>query len=239
MDASIRILRLFAAGCCALLMWTLPANGQIHMRPQPQTTGSVYLIAELGYNLRLNPSPKTITTIQFPGEEPAVVEEVIEPLRSSFFVTSDLGLMRQIGRNWSLGATHFIGVDSGGNVRLAVRGRVRRHLGRGVSLGLSPGVYFWDSRHRPRMPAFVASVQLNVRHWLTATVLMEWIPLDAFREPATGDLQPLTLSVQQPDSDTAWYAGLRLGALPGLVANGVAALSGLIFLAISVFGGGD
>ena len=91
----------------------------------------------------------------------------------------------------------------------------------------------------PQTPAFVGSVQLNVRHWLTATVLMESTRFQLDHTPAFSGRQPEKVSVQQPDSDTTWYAGLRLGSVPGLVADGLAAVTSLVFLGIFLFDGGD
>ncbi|MFQ5677557.1 MAG: hypothetical protein ACE5G1_16830 [bacterium] len=84
------------------------------------------------------------------------------------------------------------------------------------------GLLIWDSRGNTD-PALIGSAALDFKTVIAVTAQVEHVPTNF-----------------PGGADTAFYAGLRLGAQPGMVLNSVAGdIAAIIGIAFLFAGGGD
>ncbi|GEM_PF-1058384 len=212
---------LFAAIFCTLL-FSSTVWAQLCLKPHPQPACRTFFITEISYNFRANSAPtRTIIFPPFDGVDSYTLKERIFDFKRRHFFTSDLGLMTNLNARYAIGASHFIGMDNGGEFRGGFKIRVRRWLGAKSSLDLSTGMLLWNTHFNPKHPGFTAGVHFNMRDWFALTVLLESIRLQP-----SGYLPPVQV-ISDPRSDTAFYVGVKTGSTPGLIGNALAAATAL------------
>ncbi len=85
---------------------------------------------------------------------------------SEHYYTLDVGYARNLGRDYSLGATAFLGAVKTYREELGVRARVTTWLSHDVSLDVAPGVVLWendDPYARFKRPGLAAQAAINVQ----------------------------------------------------------------------------
>jgi hypothetical protein len=127
----------------------------------------------------------------------------------------DLGWAYNAGAAYALGGSVFLGGDNR-RAHVGVRARVRRWLARNVSLDLSPGVILaGDGPDGTDLlpPGFIAqaSVMADDRVGVVGQVY-------SIRRESGITLDSYAVDSPEPVRETRWYAGVRLGAEPGVVA---------------------
>jgi hypothetical protein len=137
----------------------------------------------------------------------------------------EVGGMVNVGPRTAWGTTVMLGGDANG-VRMALKGRYRRWLSPATALDLGAGV-LGAGRSVPHVDQpgndHVAAVGLTADASLGLT---DWVSL--------GGRADLLFSDAEDDPATAYYAGVRLGTRPALVATAAP----LVFAAIAaVFAG--
>lgn len=176
------------------------AQSALGLKPRPLPACRSFLITEFGYNYRVN----------------AFADNTFNSRRRHHF-TSDLGLMVNLNSHYGLGASHFIGMNHGGESRGGFKFTIRRWLNEKSSIAFSPGFLLWNTRAATKHHAFVSSLDLNIRDWFALTMQLEFVPTHF-----------------QGGTDRAYYFGLKTGSYPGLILNGVATtaavIAGILFL---------
>ncbi len=120
-----------------------------------------------------------------------------EYLRVPYFMRWELGSMENHGLRSAAGVTLVAELDDLGS-RLGFKPRYRRWLGPASALDLSAGVLFKGSG-RFRAPGFVAQVAITGGDYVGLVTQLEYFRTDQGRR------------------DLGAYAGVRFGALPGII----------------------
>lgn len=133
------------------------------------------------------------------------------------YASIDYGYARNIGRSQSLGGSAFLGVD-GARAQAGLRLHARRWITPDLNFGLAPGIILAaDEEGRSRFlgPGFAgqADVSLGGRFGITGQVF------SIRRDSGRGEVR-----------ETAWHAGFRLGAEPGIAATPVFLFYGMVTL---------
>ena len=122
-----------------------------------------------------------------------------EYLSVPYFMRWELGSMENHGPRSAAGVTLVAELDDLGS-RLGVKPRYRRWLGPRAALDLSAGVLFKGSG-RFRAPGFVAQAAITGGDYVGFVTQLEYFRSDQGRR------------------DLGAYAGVRFGALPGIIAG--------------------
>src|SRR5690242_6625913 len=124
-------------------------------------------------------------------------------------LTMELGAMRNVGAQSALGGSLYLSLNDGaGDVGgVGVKPRIRRWLGPGIALDVSPGILLAGGGS----PGFTGHVGLTVRDWLALTMQAQTV------QPTNSGGRAL-----------AWFGGARLGALPGAIGAGAMLLLGTL-----------
>ena len=141
------------------------------------------------------------------------------------YATWELGWMTNLTERWAVGGTFLAGIAFGEGTRVGVKPRFRRWLNRSTSVELSPGILLGGSGD-VQFPGFTGHVSVNLQDRLVFTS-----QLDVFNKlPGSVD-----------DKDVAWYAGIKLGSKPGIIATGVEAAATLVLIVavIIAYSGGS
>lgn len=181
------------------------AQSALSLKPHPLPTCRSFLVTEFGYDFRVN----------------SFAENSFN-LRRRHYFTSDLGLMVNLNSHYALGASHFIGMDNGGENRGGFKFTIRRWLNEKSSIDFSPGFLLWDTRAATEHYAFVSSLDLNIRDWFALTTHLEFVPTRF-----------------QGGTDRAYYFGLKTGSYPGLILNGVATTAAVVVGILFLSSGAD
>ncbi len=122
-----------------------------------------------------------------------------EYLRFPYFMRWELGSMENYGPRSAAGVTLVAELDDFGS-RLGFKPRYRRWLGPATALDLSAGVLFKGSG-RFRAPGFVAQAAITGGDYVGFVTQLEYFRTDQGRR------------------DLGAYAGVRFGAVPGIIAG--------------------
>src|SRR5712692_3415445 len=122
-----------------------------------------------------------------------------EYLSVPYFMRWELGSMENHGARSAAGVTLVAELDDLGS-RLGFKPRYRRWLGPATALDLSAGVLFKGSG-RFRAPGFVAQAAITSGDYVGFVTQLEYFRTDQGRR------------------DLGAYAGVRFGALPGIIAG--------------------
>jgi hypothetical protein len=148
------------------------------------------------------------------------------PYPSGTLFTWELGWMKNRGP-WSAGgAAVFLGVpdQGGGGAAIGIRPRLRRWLSATTSLDIAPGVVLVHPGSVNYAPAFSGHADLNLSDWCAVTTHVQ----------VGSQLDP-TATVSR--TSVSWFAGGRLGAVPGAVTAVAVPLVAIIALVIVCSGG--
>jgi hypothetical protein len=128
-----------------------------------------------------------------------------------FRLTTDLGLMRNLGEHWAVGGSFRLeSTETDDATGFLVRGR--RWLSDGTSLDLSTGFLGHGSNGSPLDTSWITQAQLNLGNIASLQVEMDRWKLNGMDYDTSGHYGMLT------DSGTNWYVGGSVHYLPGLAA---------------------
>jgi hypothetical protein len=196
--------------CFLIIQPFTPTQAQFCFKPKPLPTCKTFPITEIGIHYRLTPSP--------------LISHDYKPSKRqqrTFYVTIDLGIMRNISKRYALGATHLLGVDSELKFRSGLKPRLRRWLGKKMSIDLSPGIILWDTRDDFTTPGFTGSIDLNIKEWFALSVMFEYM---------RSRQEEHSTYYRGSENDAGLYFGMKTGSYSGLIANSAAVVIGLIGL---------
>ena len=211
----------------------LKSEKQQNTRKQstPLRERHIFPITEVGVNYRLSPSP-TRTHIQIHGDKTYINTN---DYNSTVYMTSDLGLMKNMSSRYSFGASHFLGFSlSEGEFRGGLRFRARRWLSGHSSIDLSPGLLLWETSEDFKFPGFTGSLDFKIEEWIALTLTFEFLRAK-YDERTSYSNRYIT----KYENDVAVYFGIKSGSKGGLIATIAAAGTSLIFLFLYLFYSGD
>jgi hypothetical protein len=140
------------------------------------------------------------------------------PVNAAFW---ELGLMRRLDERTAIGGSLYATYDDT-EFRRTIAGakvRARRWLARAVTLDASAGLLLLTSGDRGagetrlRLPGFTGRVDLGLGDWIGALAGVDVYQL----EPAPFIVEPGISRLK--DEQHTWYAGLRLGKYPAVIAG--------------------
>jgi len=129
------------------------------------------------------------------------------------FYTIDLGYVRNLGRDYSLGGTAFLGALGTSSEEVGVRVRATRWLSQTVSLDVAPGVVLWEDRTsyaRFKPPGLAAQAALNLQGHLG--LVLQVLSLNRRVSEYWYPYPP----VERIENVTSWHFGIRLGGELGI-----------------------
>jgi hypothetical protein len=129
------------------------------------------------------------------------------------FYTIDLGYVRNLGRDYSLGGTAFLGALGTSSEQVGVRVRATRWLSQTVSLDVAPGVVLWEDRTsyaRFKPPGLAAQAALNLQGHLG--LVLQVLSLNRRVSEYWYPYPP----VERVENVTSWHFGIRLGGELGI-----------------------
>jgi hypothetical protein len=136
----------------------------------------------------------------------------------------ELGWMRNINPKFALGGTVYAGADNDG-ARLGLKARGRWWINRVVGLDLSSGILIAGIEEEvENYPGFTSQLGLNFGDWASLVTQVEVIPLEYIEYPPFS-----TVPEKKSGTETAWYAGLKLGSYPGTIGGiGSVVVAGIV-----------
>ncbi len=196
----------------SISVFSVPVFGvPISTTPMPSPQARGFLVTEFGAAHRLGACSRSDAAdsklLVHIGAKNACP---LYALRRRQYYFSKLGFMVNLNRTYSVGLSHLIAMDEGGENRGGPVLTVRRWFGDPSSVDLSAGLYWWDTRSPSRRPSAQVSLAFNWSDWLAIVTQLESTDF-----PGVGD-------------DHGLYVGLRTGAGPGLVLNSIAAVAGIV-----------
>lgn len=169
----------------------------LSFRGKPKPECNSFLITEFGYSYRLGRNSG----------------DPYNSSRDNFYFTWDLGWMTNLSKSYALGATFYAGADQDG-ARLGIKPRLRRWLGRDLSLDVSPGILLYRlGGNYDKYPGFTGHVGLNYADWITLIGQVEVIP---YEYQGYGSYPNWST---RRGNEVTWYGGVKLGSYPGTVAG--------------------
>lgn len=211
----IHVLRLtmLASAAAALEAAPLPAQAPeavpeafcIAGRPLPSCR--YFLVATGGYHPRAGGSTFT-REFEVDGRTVRV-----ESPRLGDHYDLEIGVLANRGAGDALGGVVGVGLGQGTGLRLAVKGRYRRWMGRHAALEVGAGVL----RARVEQGRMAGPTDHSYGYGMTGDVtagLTDWISLSGRAD----------LVWAEGESAHAWYGGVRLGSLPTLFTGILAAV---------------
>ena len=215
----------------ALLAGVLsPSQAQFCWTPNPLPACRTFPITEIGFHYRISSSPTfrfTITDILIDS----LIESSTYRQEQRFYVTSDLGFMRNLNRRYAMGASHFVGFDNNGEFRGGLKLRVRRWLTDKTAIDFCPGILLWDSNAQYQTPGFTGSVDLKLEEWFALSLVFDYR-----RYPRGENTFDQLRYVAESANDTGVYIGMKSGSYPGLIANSAGFILALIIGSLYYFG---
>ena len=176
--------------------------------PRPQEITKYFFITEFGYDYRIAQSGSL---------------DDAEGNNKNYHLAVDFGAMRNLSRNWALGATAYYSLDDSGS-RLALTPRLRRWLTEKQSIDLAAGPIIANfGSYYGKAPGLAAHVGYSYRDWIMATVGVEIIHVHTiFGIGGTNE----TYTIKGTESTL--YGGVRVGSYAGTVCAILAPIIGLI-----------
>ena len=123
---------------------------------------------------------------------------------------SRLGLMLNLSQQYSVGLTHVMGMDDGGENRGGPTLTLRRWVGDRSSVDISAGFYWWDTRSPSGKPSTHVGLSLSCMDELSIVAQFE------------------SANFSDTGIDHGLFSGVRTGARPGLIINSMATMAAII-----------
>ncbi|MGH7680559.1 MAG: hypothetical protein ACRENN_01065 [Candidatus Eiseniibacteriota bacterium] len=146
---------------------------------------------------------------------------------ANWTLTTDLGAMHNLNPNYSVGGSMYIGLDDD-IARFGAKVRLRRWLGKAVSIDLAPGIFATDKQWVVESvgPGYVGEASLSLGDWVVVTSQVEVIKRDVRNYGGfyPGGVYP---SSTTRVTDTAWYFGAKVGGELGIPAFFLVLLGGM------------
>jgi hypothetical protein len=220
------------ATCLGFVLGTFLSSSSLFAQPcltaKPAPACRSCFITEFGYGYKLT-SPLKSASISWVGDS---VTYAYEPeVTGRHYLTSELGYMRNLNSQYSLGFTHFTRWDIGHNLRGGMKLRVRRWLNQKTSVDLSGGMILWGIEDSDlKRSAFIGGASVNFSDWEAVNVQIEVLetqPYDYSYSDFNG-VQSRSFSPRR--RNVGVYLSYKLSSKPGLVLNGVALVTfGVVF----------
>jgi hypothetical protein len=208
---------LFSMVLLSFLVFPLLAGAQFSLKPSPLPNCKTFLLTEIGYLYRVNSFPAGLYSYSHHS-----------------YSTSNVGLMINLSSKLAIGVANFVGMDNDGQFRWGVKARARRWFGQEKSADLSLGCNLWDSRDPYDKPQLSGGLSLSFRDLLIFEILVEVAP---YKIRQWADYPRYEFLVIKKGSDMAIYTGIKTGRTPGLIANILAAIAGIVVGGLFLFGG--
>lgn len=176
--------------------------------------GKLIWITDANVNYRINPLPQRTETGTYHDE---VFNEIAYKKiynRGRFYLTADVGVLKKINKNIGLGISHFIGIDSGDELRNGIKLKYRQWLKNGSFFDISPGITLFDSAFKS--PGFTGSMEWWKNEYFALTMLIEYLPQspDFFFSWET-DEGYIDTGTEEYEKDFGIYFGLKTGSKVG------------------------
>jgi hypothetical protein len=200
----------------------------IRIQSKPFRERRTFPITEFGVNYRLTSSP-TIKETNIHDDE---IHTYTNDYNTTFYITSDLGLMKNMSSSYSLGASNFLGLMFNEfHFKGGLKFRIRRWLSKGSSIDLSPGVLLWETSEYYKTPGFTGSLDFKIEEWFALTLTFEYLRSQYYKDEGTYGQHYYSYS-SDPEDDIAVYLGLKSGSKTGLKATITAVGAFLLFLVL-------
>lgn len=199
-----------------LLSTSALANAQFSLKPKPLPDCKTFLISEVGVFYRITSAPEGL-------------------MKYSDYLVSNMGLMVNLNKNYSLGATTYVSMKNLGDPMFSVglKAKGRRWLDSNKSINLAGGIILYNESRPYKSPAFSGDIGFNINDLFIIEVLMEVIPYDFYRYEYSELEGKMVRTIRFKGSDLGIYTGIKTGSLPGLAVNLLAAVvGGILYIVV-------
>lgn len=207
----------------------LAADPCLTARPAPQCRAC--FVTEFGYDFKVTAPLKRRT---FSAQGDSITATYENPISGRHLITSELGVMYNIGRDHAVGFTHFIGWDAGHRLFGGVKLRGRRWLSERSSVDVSAGALLWGIEGEGfEKPGFIAGASWNVSSWQSVDLTVTSMESKPWGYAYYDSMLSVAHRTYSPGQrEVAVYLGHRIASKPGLVVNGAALLTTGVVLGI-------
>ncbi len=207
----------------ALLLFSnnnLFAQPCLTAKPTPHCRS--FFITEFGYGYKAT-SPLQQRHYNVIGDSTWVYENEITGRHQ---LSSELGMMRNLNANYSLGLTHIAGWDVGHHLHVGLKLRLRKWLSDKASIDLSGGALLWSTESTGlEYPAFIGGASLNFDQWQSLNLTITALQTQPY-EYSYSDYDGVRYRSFAPrQREVGVFLGYKLSSQPGLALH-AAALAG-------------
>lgn len=208
----------------AFLLLNTNVSAQPCLSAKPAPDCRSFFITEFGYGYKVG-SP--LKQRHFSMIDDSITQIYEHEITGRHLLSSELGIMRNLDANYSLGATHFFGWDIGNHFHGGAKLRLRKWFSDKASLDLSAGALLWSTESSTfEYPGFVGGASLNFGDWesvnLTITALRTRSYQYSYRPDYEGAPNVLYREFTPAQRDLSVYLGYKFSSKPGLVFNAAA-----------------
>jgi hypothetical protein len=215
-----------------VLAMTMPcarasADPCLTARPLPQCRAC--FVTEFGYDFKATAPLHRRTIFSIEDSISSTTSIYENPISGRHLISSELGVMYNITRDYAVGFTHFIGWDAGHSLFGGVKLRGRKWLNENSSIDVSGGALLWSAEGESfKQPGFIGNASWNLSRWQSVDLTItsrETTPWEYSYVDSLGGVGVRYRTASPRQREVAVYLGHKLASKPGLVVNGAALLT--------------